>query len=180
MTENPYTAPETTTGLLDHSSEEEKIRRKHLNIEASIRSLGTLYLAGGVLALLGPLGTFSSIPDFSAEPENIGYLLGSVLIPILILVMGIRLRKLSRISVIFAGIISVFGLFLFPVGTIINLLILYTLFCKKGRFVVTPEYQRIIRATPHVRYRTSPVTWALFIILLILLLLFGGFMYSTS
>jgi hypothetical protein len=53
------------------------------------------------------------------------------------------------------------GLLAVPIGTVISGYILYLLACKKGRFICSPDYHAIVQATPHVKYRTSPVAWAL-------------------
>jgi hypothetical protein len=41
---------------------------------------------------------------------------------------------------------------------------------KEARFIMTPEYQRIIAATPHVKYKTSILVKVLLALLLILLI----------
>ena len=55
-------------------------------------------------------------------------------------------------------------------GTLINLYILVTVAGKKGHFVMTPEYHRIIAATPHVKRKTSVVTWVLLTLFIIILI----------
>jgi hypothetical protein len=58
-----------------------------------------------------------------------------------------------------AIILAALGLLGFPVGTIINGYVLYLLLCARGRYILTPEYEEIRKATPHVHYRTSVVVW---------------------
>jgi hypothetical protein len=67
------------------------------------------------------------------------------------------------------GIIASIGLFFFPWGTVINGYILWLLFSSKGRFVMSPEYQEVIAATPHMKHRTSIVVILLGILLLVVL-----------
>ena len=57
------------------------------------------------------------------------------------------------------GLLGGLGLLNYPIGTVINSAILYIIFCKKGRTVLSKEYEEIIAATPDVRYKTSVVTW---------------------
>jgi hypothetical protein len=47
--------------------------------------------------------------------------------------------------------------------------ILYLLFSKKGATVFSEEYQRVIAATPEIKYRTSIVIWILLALLLLLI-----------
>ncbi len=80
------------------------------------------------------------------------------------------LRRLKNWARIPTTILSCLGLFAFPVGTLINIYILVTVLGKKGQFVTTSEYQRIIAATPHVKRKTSVFVWALLILLVIILI----------
>ena len=61
------------------------------------------------------------------------------------------------------------GLLSFPVGTIINGYILYLLFSKKGERVFSADYQAIVDATPHIKYKTSIIVW-IFLVLLLLMI----------
>ena len=62
-----------------------------------------------------------------------------------------------------------FGLLGFPIGTLINAYILYLFLSKKGRTIYSPEYQEVIAATPHVKYRTSIVVWILLALVVVLI-----------
>jgi hypothetical protein len=55
-------------------------------------------------------------------------------------------------------------------GTLINVYILVKLCGKQGSFVMTPEYQRIIAATPHVKRKSSIASMVLLAILIIVLI----------
>ena len=149
----------------------EQTRKQYLNHEASVKSVGSLYQLGAAMLLL--LGVALMAGTVSGRLEMAP--------PILVLAvffvlgglqfwMGHSLRKLKPWSRIGAGILSGIGLLGFPLGTLINGYILYLLFCKKGAFVFSADYQRIIAETPHVKYRTSLWSW----IALILLVLFVG------
>ena len=174
MNENPYAAPIEDSTPVHQQSEMEQVRRSHLNAEANIKGLGLLYLIGGILATIGILTNPTQSQAEPGSAEVIGYLVGTILFPLCFLVLGYGLRKLNAASRIIAGIFSVFGLFAIPVGTAISILLLYIVFCKKGRFVTTPAYKEIIAKTPHVKRKTSIVVW-IFLALLLLLLAGGIF-----
>ena len=81
---------------------------------------------------------------------------------------GVRaFRKWGRIV---GCVLSALGLLGFPIGTIINGYILYLFLSKKGSTIFAPEYQEIVAATPHIKYRTSILVW-IFLALLVVLVL---------
>jgi succinate dehydrogenase/fumarate reductase cytochrome b subunit len=84
--------------------------------------------------------------------------------------VGRWLRALNPKARIPATLLSVLGLFGFPVGTLIGLYVLYLLHSKKGVMVFSPEYRQVIEATPQIRYRTSLLAW-LFLGLIVLALM---------
>lgn len=153
--------------------DEERIRRKHLGAEASLRSLGTLTIALGVLAsyvtIKGLLQnqTFFVTP-FSVDPWIFEYF--TIAISLCLIGLGWWLRHLRIGAVIITALLYTPGLLLFPVGTIFSLLVLYCLLSPKGLFVTSPEYRKIMAVTPHLRPGTSIITYLL---LLIVVLLFG-------
>jgi hypothetical protein len=60
---NPYAAPEIVADapsveMAGDLAEAEAIRRKYLNHETNIRSIGSLHYLGGILALIGGVVTF--------------------------------------------------------------------------------------------------------------------------
>ena len=93
---------------------------------------------------------------------------------------GWAVRALRPGGRILGCVLSGLGLLGFPIGTVINAYILYLFLSKKGRTIFSPEYQDVIAATPHVKYRTSIIVW-IFLALVVLLLavavlapMFGG------
>jgi len=60
------------------------------------------------------------------------------------------------------------GLLGFPIGTLISVYILYLLFSQKGADVCSPQYQAVIAATPHIRYRTSKIVIGLLVLVAVL------------
>ena len=178
MNVNPYAPPTEDSQPIDQKSEFEQIRRSHLNSEVNIKGLGLLYLISGLLATIGIVTNATSDQAEPGSAEAIGYLVGTILLPLCFLILGYGLHKLTAIARIIAGILSTFGLFAVPVGTAISILLLYILFCKKGRFVTTPAYKQIIARTPHIKRKASIVVWVF--LALLLLILAGGIFFILA
>jgi VIT1/CCC1 family predicted Fe2+/Mn2+ transporter len=148
------------------AAEAEEIRRRHLKHEASVKSIGILYFIGAVFIILAGFG---AVLDKETPPEV--RILAAALLTGLGLFqfwVGTGLRSLKSWARIPTGILSGIGLIGFPIGTIVNAYILYLVFCKKGSTVFSPEYQQVIAATPHIKYKTSIIIWILLAILLAL------------
>ena len=181
---NPFAAPTADiTGRpfdLD-STPEEAIRHEYLKREHSIKSIGSLFvvfslvLGVAVISLAGPL--ISSFQRGANSSRGLAVAIATlVLLGFLItgqLLVGIGIRRLKPWSRIPAIVISVLWMFHFPIGTVLNVIFLVTLLGKRNRFVFTPEYRRIIEATPHIKYRSSILLWAVLIIFGALLLAIG-------
>jgi len=193
--ENPYYAEETEDtidpDLIDEDAEE--IRNTYLKHEASIQSIGSLYFIGGALVCLAAIAPIvlsglqisRGIPNPNARgelPPAILMIMGFLyaLIGGLQIWIGYGLRTLRNWARITAGVISIPGLLGVPFGTAICGYILYLVFSEKGKFVCSPEYHRVVAATPHIRYKTSIIVIVLLVLLLLLLaigvlgLIFGG------
>lgn len=181
-TDNPFAAPLTETTREDEAiavgGDEEALRRQHLNHEASIKSIGMLYYIGTVFCLVVAAFTFFSLA--LVAPDRFNGELSGALISIAIFgsiglaqgVVGYYLRKLNPKARPWAIVLSLIGLIGFPIGTLINLYFLYLLISKKGAFVLSEEYQQIVAATPHIKYKTSIVVW-IFLGLLFVLIVLG-------
>jgi hypothetical protein len=165
---NPFQAPDTPfEPMASADSEVEAIRRKHLSHEASVKSVGSLYLLGGLLGLfvlVMLLGTTMSGPGIGA--------VGLLTLMVMFTLIGVQLatayglNKLQPWARITSGVLSAIGLAGFPIGTLICGYILYLLFSAKGTMVFSEEYRRVIEQTPHIKYKTSIVMWiALFLVL---------------
>jgi hypothetical protein len=157
---NPYAPPRANLESAPCDSEAAVVRRAHLNHEASIKAVGTLYLLGAagliIVAISGAAWQKSlSLPLALLFATLLAGLGG------LQLWVGFGLRKLRPWTKIPAGIMSGLGLVSFPIGTLINGYILYLLFSKKGRMVLSEPYQEIIAATPDIKYKTSILVWIL-------------------
>jgi hypothetical protein len=161
---NPYAAPAARVDDVPANAEAEAIRRAHINHEASIRAVGFLYYLGGVVLTIGGLlslsGSSTGMPVFLAAAG------------VAQVFAGWGVRGLTKWGRILGCILSALGLLAFPIGTAINAYILYLFLSKKGRTIFAPEYQGVIAATPHVKYRTSIIVW-IFLALVAALILFA-------
>ncbi len=179
---NPY-AP-----VLPHAPAmqgDEEVRRQHLALEESVKSVGILFLIGGILGgVLAGLYLFIGIKEIihsSAESSELGFaifisafILGTI--AALQFATGLGLRRRKPWSRIVAIVFSVIGLIAIPLGTIVSAYVLYLLLCKKGRFVFSAEYGHVISETPHLRYRSSVIVWV--VICLLAALLVTGFLLT--
>jgi hypothetical protein len=164
---NPYAAPAARVDDAPAANAEaEAIRKAHLNHEASIKAVGALYyLGGGIAVIAGVMSLVTARADALLMGFFLVFGVGGLFVA-----WGLRrLRPWARIvGCVFAG----FGLLGFPVGTLINAYILYLFLSKKGGTVFSADYQAVIAATPHVKYRTSLIVW-IFLAVLLGLLAFG-------
>src|ERR1044072_5289523 len=156
---NPYAPPSAKVEDVGTNSEAQASRKAHIGHEASIKSVGILYYLGGIL--LGAAGVFSlfATPRAADGPSNALLALVFLVVAAGELVAGWGLRALQPWGRIVGIILSVLGLLGFPIGTLISAYILYLLLSKKGRTIFSPEYQDVIAATPHVKYKTSILVW---------------------
>jgi hypothetical protein len=161
---SPYAPPAARVDDVSASAnpQAEAIRRAHISHEASIKSVGILYYLGSVLTIVGGVASM-----FGAQFDP---LMAAIFIAVGVggLFAGYGVRALRRWGRVVGCILSALGLLGFPVGTLVNGYILYLFLSKKGRTIFAPEYQEVIAATPHVKYRTSIVVW-IFLALLIAL-----------
>ena len=173
--ENPFRAPEEFAGgTLAASGQVEAIRNEYLSHEASVKSVGLLYMIGGVIVLIGSMGILLLVKDIprGRAQLNSGII---VLMPVLggiQIFTAVGLRRLRAWARIPSGILSAIGLIGFPIGTLINGYILYLLFSPKGAMVFSDEYHEVMAQTPHIKYKTSIVVW-IFLVLLLTIIAFG-------
>lgn len=194
MEQNPYSFNSAASSLnMDAPvSQAEEIRKKFLSHEASVKSIGILYILGGILGLLvtpvyfigGISALVSDDPDV-VESQGLGVFLvvmGVVALSLTVLQFwaGIGVRNLNPVARIGAGVVAAIGLLGFPLGTLISAYFLYLLFSQKGVYVFSPEYKEIIAQTPHIKYKTSIVVWILLaLLILVLVLAFSAFFVGS-
>ena len=173
---NSYAAPQSK--VFQATSEDELTRKAYIETEESIKSLSVLYYFGApVLTALGAAPFAYKLPDKNA----LQLLAGGMLlmgIGMAVTAYGLsRLQSWSRITtIILSSIALIIGLINLPKGTlfyifhVFHIFILVKMMGKRVQFVMTPEYQRIIAATPHVKWETSIGMKVLLVLLLIILI----------
>ena len=170
MSENPYQAPAVAEVAAE--SDAESTRKMYLNHEASVKGVGSLYILGGGLGVLGLLLLFGGVAfggGIGGQEMVVLVLFGGI--GVVQLIAGLGLRRLSSTSRVLGSVIAGIGLIGFPIGTLISAYILYLLLGAKGKVVFSPEYQQVIAQTPHIKYRTSKVVWVLLIVVLLIIVL---------
>lgn len=167
---NPYAATAYSSsapaGDFGSQASAEEVRRKFLKHEASVQSIGSLYLFGVVILLFAAgvmiisliVGVVNGTNGGDATPDTIA----SVITTVMLLAIaglqywvGMGLRTLQSPARVVAIIFSVIGLLGIPIGTLINGYFLYLLLGQKGTYVFSEEYARVRAATPHIKYKTS-------------------------
>ncbi len=155
----------------------ESIRRHYLSHEASVKSIGTLYLLGAIIMI--PVGFFIMLAPLFSQQEELGIRVVMGVMGLLYFSLGllqaftaVSLWKLRPWARIVAIILSVIGLIGFPIGTLISAYFLYLLLSEKGQMVFSPGYQQVVAQTPHIKYKTSIIVW-IFLGLLICLIAFA-------
>ncbi len=185
---NPY-APTSNGGPTYFGGPEvedvEACRRAHLNHEASIKSIGFLYLLGaifmvpmGVGVLIASVGGLMASRGQDASAAAATGTVGLLYLCIGVFqgYTGLGLRKVKSWARRPGIVLSVIGLLAFPIGTLISAYFLYLLLSEKGKVIMSPLYQDVIAQTPHIKYKTSIVVWILLglVIALITLAVIGA------
>lgn len=157
---------------MEVSGDVDAIRREHLHHEGSVRGLGSLYyLSGSLLIIAGVPGfTYAAMTRLSESEGHAALLLGgaiSVAMGALFLVMAWGLRRLRPWARSISTVVSCFGLFGFPFGTLIHGYILYLLHSKKGDRIFQDDYPWIIAATPSLKTNLSLVVWVAVALLIV-------------
>lgn len=157
---NPYAAPTAVVAdFAPESSEAERIRLAHVRHERQLKGIGSLYflvaffgMLGGIAMVVGAFGAgvgeVRGTDDFAL---GVGF--AYIAIAALTAFLGLGFRRLRPWIRIPGGILSAIGLLAIPIGTLLNLYILYSMFGAKGQVVLSPSYDAIVAQTPHVKYR---------------------------
>jgi len=162
---NPYAPPAARVDDVSTNPEAEAIRKAHISHEASIKAVGLLYYLAGVVLVIAGISFLTELGDLERVASGLFF----IAIAVVQLFAGWGVRALRKWGRIVGCVLSALGLLGFPIGTIINAYILYLFLSKKGRTVFSPEYQDVIAATPHVKYKTSILVWIFLALLLALI-----------
>jgi hypothetical protein len=199
---NPYAAPQApldapAVAVPEHVAAAEVTRRRYLNHETNIKSLGALNVLGGALMLLGgvvvvPMALLQTTQLGAAETAVVaGVAVFYAIFGCVSVALGLGLRRLRpwarwtqvvicSISLLWtAFVIVAVALSGDNVGPLIagNLVvalipgvIFYLLVSRKGSVVFSPDYAEVVALTPHVRYKTSCIVKGLLILLLVVII----------
>lgn len=169
MEPNPYAPPQSPLlpPPLPVHSDAEAVRREHINTEATLKTVGVLYYLGAFIVIAAGL-SMAANDELTSEWVSMAIL---VILGVVQFVGGFGLRRLRSWARIPTIILSGIGLLSFPIGTLINAYILVKVLGKQGRYVMTPEYQEIIAATPYVKNKTSRAVWIILGVLIVVLIL---------
>lgn len=179
---NPFASPlaeETNQVSGAHAADGalEQIRRDNLSREASIQSIGSLYVLGALVMTLATGSALVTLVFATVSADVVSGGGGFVGITSIFYVamtaafwwIGLGLRRLNPAVRIWAIILSAIGLLGFPIGTLINGYVLWLVSGRKAKYIFSSEYQDIIAATPHIKYKTSIVVWILLAVLVAVL-----------
>ncbi len=181
--DDPFTPPAHLDQRRDRtpvrSPRDEAIRRAHLSHEAWIRSIGRFNRLGLIAV---PFLIYSVITMFGRGP-----LPALKFLELFVLALcaasgwvGHRMTRLDPGSRLPAAVLHGVGLVGFPVGTALSAGILYLLLSKKGRRVMSPEYQGVVARTPHIRCPTPWAIWVIFIVLCVVLFVAMAFAWKST
>ena len=180
-TVNPY-APTSFVSETDGLElDVEAFRNRYLSHEASIKSVGILYMLPGILvmtffvifllvAIVGALaGNANGLGAVDAAGVIFFFVYGGF--GALSYYAGWGIRRFQKGPKVIVTILSAIGLIGFPFGTLINGYILYLLHGENGKVVFSDRYQEVIRQTPHIKYKTSIVVKVFAILLLVVIVM---------
>lgn len=127
----------------------ERARREHLSREATVRAIGSFFLAAGIVVMVTTIVIALDHPwdpRRLAAPFFAAMAVGGGLITV---ALGIRKRR--RWARYMAGGVAGIGLFGIPLGTAAAGFILYALFSQKGRNVFSDRHVFVVDATPDLK-----------------------------
>lgn len=155
-TANPYAAPQALVYDVDPGqSHAETVRRAHVRHEVQIKSVGSLYYLSASIMVIASIGLLLAPATGGSQFPTFGVGLLYLVIGLAIGFLAHGFRRLRSWVRIPGGILSGIGLLAIPVGTLIHGWILYAMFSEKGRTILDPSYDAIVRATPHIRYQRT-------------------------
>lgn len=181
LSANPFAAPASQHHVVSLGPElkrAEAVRQLYLEHEGRLRLAGNIYL-------------FIAMLCFSASPAILirsGWAMSAIIalfFAAVFALFGQSLRQLQRPMVPFltafcsTGLLLPFGLMIVnagiepdlpyvPVELALNTYILYLVHSHNGRYLFTPDYEAIRRATPHIQPRMSAGAQLLYLVLALL------------
>ncbi len=165
---NPFAAPQVEDVVQRAApTEAEAVRRAHINHEASVQGIGSIWMLTAVI--LGLISLFVTL-RLLQQPWDLSVLAFVVLswgLTGLIGWLGWSLRRLRAQARVPALVMAALALLALPIGTLMGIYMLYILGPDKGHFVLSEPYQQVVLQTPHIRYRTS---WVVLVVVGLLLL----------
>lgn len=172
---NPYAPP--TSAVSDPGVAVDaatlQLRRDHVRHERLLRSTGSLYwfftlLVTITAAVAIGFGSLDGGRPVGSALALVVAIYGGLIFAVGAVAYGLsRLRSWVRIPAI---VLSVLGLLIIPVGTIINGYVLYLLLSKQGATILAPGYAEVMTATPEVRFQRTTGDWIALGIVVVLLL----------
>lgn len=179
MDTNPYSAPLVPL-VAAAPTDAERIRQEHVKHESTIKTLAALHFISGTVGLVAVVLALSQ----SLGSSEFTIVLCIAVLAILNIFIGRGLRRFKPwarwAGVVVAAVFVVLSMVTFPVGPIINGIILYLLACRKSARIFAPDYQAIIAATPHVRHRTPVGVWITLGIVILLAVIIGAALALNS
>jgi len=149
----------------------EELRQQYGPHERRVRAVALVYWYGAALyvtaAAVGPI----VLAGFARSSESGAYGLDATLtlVAASLALAGIaavtawNLAQLNATGRVLGAIGGCFMLFGLPVGTLMGILVLWTLLGKQGAVVFSPEYADAVAATPHLQFRVSRFVIALLV-----------------
>lgn len=185
--DNPFAAPAAPLDVPpEHPTGAEAIRRAHLAREGVVRAAGVPFLlAGLVLASIALAGTFGIIrlgASLAAlRPLGLVLLTGTASAGLFLLVSGLRgFRSWARpvALAVAAGALALLLGWVAPAsgplrpvvffGALVLALPITLLLPRASGFLFSAEYQRVLRATPELRYQAPAPVVASFVALVVI------------
>ena len=167
---NPYATPRAVVADAGAASEVEAVRREHLGHETNVRAVGGIFMLGGVFAAFMAFALI--VPGLDGAGGELWMLVTGLLVMALAAgsaVVGWGLRLLRAWARVPGIVLAIVGLLGFPLGTLINIYVLWLLASRKGRMVLSGEYAAVMEVTPHIRYRTPLAVWIILVALVLLI-----------
>jgi hypothetical protein len=173
---NPYEAPQTPSEIARQfepilpETSAERIRGEYIAYERMVRTIGVLMMSFGAV--------MCSITFFSTTRSSGRASMIAIVITSLCLIASIGLVRLENWGRWLAIALSVIGLVYSPFLALSCATILYLLVLSEdGRFVFTPEYHEVMKATQHSNYATSTYSGVFLLLGAITLALLAAFYY---